>query len=179
MEQKNECADMSVVTLSDLANKTRRAELMRKKQLILDKLNNTKLHIPQTLIEPSPATQKPCFPNASTSENVYDSIAYCKTLITVFEPSPGPSTSMMISNIPEALDFSSDDMDNDPDYVPLPEITNLQSIQLLHLSQFLMKTWNGMWGEKLSLKWPKSHIKEKERLIEVRWWSQLIIKIEC
>lgn len=127
MAQKNECADVSVVTLSDLAK--RRAELVRKKQLILDKLNNTNLPILQTLIEPSPATQLLCFPNASTPENVHGSIAYCETLTTVFEPSPGPSaSSMMISNITEALDFSSDDVDNDRSYVPLSEITNLQPI---------------------------------------------------
>ncbi|CAH2101211.1 unnamed protein product [Euphydryas editha] len=127
MEQENESADVSVVTLRDLAK--RRAELVRKKQLILDKLNNTNLHITQILTEPSPATQLSCFPNVSTSENVHDSIAYCETLTTVFELSPGPSaSSIMISNIPEALDFSSDDVNNDPDYVPLSEITNLQPI---------------------------------------------------
>ncbi|CAG9785521.1 unnamed protein product [Diatraea saccharalis] len=125
MEHENECADEPVVTLRDLAK--RRAELVRKKQLVLDKLNNTNLHnIPQTLIEPSPATQLPCLPNASTSENVQDSIAHCETLTTVYEPSSGPSASSIM--IPEALDFSSDDINNDPDYVPLSEITNLQPI---------------------------------------------------
>ncbi|XP_045455201.1 uncharacterized protein LOC123664762 [Melitaea cinxia] len=105
MEQENESADVSVVTLRDLAK--RRAEFVRKKQLILDKLKNTNLHIPQILTELSPETQLSCFPNASTSENVHDSIAYCETL---------------------TLDFSSDDVNNDPDYVPLSEITNLQPI---------------------------------------------------